>query len=296
VFLNRETLFAARVSGGPAIGIWSVASGNLLQTLPTECFCLGENEDRTAFLTAHCGHPIFVRSWDLRTFKMLREVALPEEVTFTSSPRLSHDRRTLVVNQTGNAIEIDCATGRIRQTVSLPERFLDEVDVSPDRRLWAQTSQRSTDCAVVSNTHSDQVSWLKGHSDAVFDLKFSPVQQILATVSIDNTARLWEWPEGRQLAVLDGHKAGVFQCDFSPDGRILATASGDRTVKLWHVATRREMVTLQHQKPVTMCAFSPEGNYLATGTIDGAFRFWRASTWEEIAAKEKSSAREPSLQ
>jgi WD40 repeat protein len=292
-FLNRETLFAALTSGGSAIGIWSVVNGKLLQTLPTESFCLGENEDRTAILTANAEQPLFVRSWDLQTFKLLREVALPGDTVFNSFPRLSQDRRTLVINQSEKATEIDCATGRIRRTISPPKRFLRLVEVSPDRRAWVVSSQGSCECALLSGTGPDRVSWLQGHLDGVYDLRFSPTQQILATVSIDNTARLWEWPDGRELAVLDGHKAGLFQCDFSPDGRILATASGDRTVKLWHVATRREMLTLRHEMPVTMCAFSPDGNYLASGTIDGAFRFWRAATWEEIGAKEKSSTEEP---
>jgi WD40 repeat protein len=293
MFLNRETLFAAQTSGGSAIGIWSVSSGKLLQTLPAESFCLGENEDRTAILTANRERPLVLRSWDLQTFKLLREVALPEDVVFAGLPRLSLDRRTLVLNQQGKAIEIDCATGRIRQTVSLPPGFVSQVDFSPDRLILVTISQNRQDSPLISATHPTPACWLKGHQDGVFDLRFSPTQPILATVSIDNTARLWELPDGRELAVLAGHKEGVFHCDFSPDGRILATASGDRTVKLWHVATRREMLTLQHERPVTMCAFSPEGSYLATGTIDGTFRFWRAATWEEIGAKEKSSAGNP---
>ena len=114
----------------------------------------------------------------------------------------------------------------------------------------------------------------------------------MATASLDSTARLWEWPNGRQLAVLAGHKERLFHCDFSPDGRTLATASGDKTVKLWNVSTRREVMTLEHDHPVTVCVFSPEGNYLATGTVNGSYHFWRAAKWDEIKDAEALNKRE----
>jgi WD40 repeat protein len=163
---------------------------------------------------------------------------------------------------------------------------------SPDRSTWAAMNLQTLDYRMGSTAESSEAARLTGHRDGIFCLEFSPIENIVATGSIDNTARLWDWPSGRQLAILAGHKEGVFNCDFSPDGRTLATASGDKTVKLWHVSTRREVLTLEHERPATVCVFSPEGNYLVTGTVDGVYHFWRAGNWKEIGAIEANERRE----
>ena len=163
---------------------------------------------------------------------------------------------------------------------------------SPDRSFWAAIGGQTRDYRMGATAESSEATRLSGHQDGIFCIAFSPTENIVATASIDNTARLWEWPNGRQLAVLAGHKEGLFHCDFSPDGRTLATASGDKTVKLWHVSTRREVMTLEHDHPVTVCVFSPEGNCLATGTVNGAYHFWRAAKWDEIKDSEALNKRE----
>ena len=163
---------------------------------------------------------------------------------------------------------------------------------SPDRSYWAATDFETPDFRMGATSESSEAIRLSGHQSAIYSIAISPTENIVATASLDNTARLWEWPSGRQLAVLAGHKAGLFYCDFSPDGRTLVTASGDKTVKLWHVSTRREVMTLEHDHPVTVCVFSPEGNYLATGTVNGSYHFWRAAKWDEIKDAEALNKRE----
>jgi len=292
VFLHQGRLFAARHEGH--VGIWSVSSGRLLHELPTEIFCLGEDENRAAILTLSPGPPYVLRYWDMQDFGLLHDVklTLPSDSAPGKAAWLSQDRRSIVLTSSlesspGQAVEIDCATGFPRRAIPLPEKGANpnhfqgyRIQFSPDRSMWAALSNGST-VALIPSTDPTEVTWPRGHRDNVYGLAFSPTEKLLATASIDNTARLWELPSGRPLAVLAGHKEGLFSCAFSPDGRTLATASGDKTVKLWHVATRREMLTLQHDQPVAVCVFSPEGNCLATGTIDNAFHFWRAPTLDE---------------
>jgi WD40 repeat protein len=56
---------------------------------------------------------------------------------------------------------------------------------------------------------------------------------MLATGSIDCTARLWNPATGEHIRTLDGHTDVVTSVAFSSDGSMLATGSEDATVRIW---------------------------------------------------------------
>jgi WD domain, G-beta repeat len=77
---------------------------------------------------------------------------------------------------------------------------------------------------------------LRGHTDIVWGVAFSPDGQVLATTSRDQTVRLWSLSNPMaEPRVLLGHEGEVAGVVFSPDGQVLATTSGDQTVRLWSI-------------------------------------------------------------
>ena len=74
---------------------------------------------------------------------------------------------------------------------------------------------------------------LKGHTDAVTSVSFSPDGKRLASASLDQTVKVWDAITGQESLTLKGHTALVWSVSFSPDGKRLASASGDQTVKVW---------------------------------------------------------------
>ena len=119
---------------------------------------------------------------------------------------------------------------------------------------------------------------LTGHTNGVYSAAFSPDGRLLATASLDATARVWDPTTGYCLRTLTGHTSSVWAVAFSPDGRLLATASPDQTARVWDPATGDCLHTLTgHTDSVTFVAFSPDGR-LATASNDQTARVWDPAT------------------
>ena len=78
---------------------------------------------------------------------------------------------------------------------------------------------------------------LRGHTDAVVGVAFSPNRPILATSSADSTVILWDTNTWEEIRTLRPKIVGTIrQVKFSPDGLWIATASDDHTCELWDPA------------------------------------------------------------
>ncbi len=74
---------------------------------------------------------------------------------------------------------------------------------------------------------------LKGHTDSVRSLAWSPDGCTLASGSQDKTVRLWNPETGTPMHLLEGHEATVNMLRWSPDGNLLASGSADHSIRLW---------------------------------------------------------------
>ena len=134
---------------------------------------------------------------------------------------------------------------------------------------------------------------LKGHTDAVLSVAFSPDGQRLASGGGNwdepgepGEVKVWDAITGQESLTLKGHTSYVTSVAFSPDGQQLASASGDKTVKVWDAATGQESLTLKgHTGEVYSVVFSPDGQRLASGGGDwgepGEVKVWDAATGQE---------------
>ena len=133
--------------------------------------------------------------------------------------------------------------------------------------------------AIELNTYYVPVSTLTDHKVTVRSVIFSSDTRYIATASDDNTARLWDLPDGKMRYKVehtpDQQPTYITSIAFSPDSRWLATAGWDKQVKIWNTATGRLEKELPHNDQiVNIVAFHPKKQYVFTGGDEGAVRMW----------------------
>lgn len=131
-----------------------------------------------------------------------------------------------------------------------------------------------------------RVATLRGHTEHVTDIAFSPVSDYVATSSVDRTARLWN-SDGTLLRKFEGHLKRLARIAFHPSGKYLGTASFDKTWRLWDIETGAELLLQEgHSRDVYGISFHPDGSLAASCGLDSLARVWDLRTGRSVLALE----------
>ncbi len=128
------------------------------------------------------------------------------------------------------------------------------------------------------------IKTLRGHSSGIKGVRFSPHGETIASVSTDETLRLWERNPSTNLFELKKtlkYEAGLRNVNFTPHDENILTASYDHTMQLWNIkdALASEKAVPQrifsgHNSTVKNLSISPDGKTLASASGDGTVRLW----------------------
>ena len=126
---------------------------------------------------------------------------------------------------------------------------------------------------------------MKGHTDTVCSLAFSPDGMTLVSGSFDKTVRLWDVTTGKQLRTLKEYANRIYSIALHPDGKTFVSINGGtNNVYLWDIATGEQLWMLKGNS--TSVAFNPDGKLLASGSDDNTVRLWDAATGKHLATLE----------
>lgn len=158
------------------------------------------------------------------------------------------------------------------------------VAYSPNGKTLASSGSSDGTIQLWDVSTGKHLRTLKGHTDTVRTLAFSPDGKTLVTGSEDDTLRIWNPNSGSMLRKLSGHSNDIRSVVFSADGKMLASGSKDATVRLWDAKTGRFLPTLRgHYWRIRGVAFSPDGKTVVTAA-DSRILFW---DWKKLVKTEK---------
>ncbi|KAJ5175634.1 Vegetative incompatibility protein HET-E-1 [Penicillium canariense] len=167
---------------------------------------------------------------------------------FSDFSRISYsqDGKTLTSFSRNGTVQVwDIQTGHVRQALDFDQNNYNKNSISPSGSLVVSFGggQKPAPGHVLygNDLSSMEKQILKGHTDWIFDVAFAPDGNILASISVDGTLRLWDVFTGKEM--LSDTLSGGFLREnivFAPDGRLLATVTGSRIVKLLDTKTLEE--------------------------------------------------------
>lgn len=131
---------------------------------------------------------------------------------------------------------------------------------------------------------------LGGHTGIINAFAISPDDRWIATISLDNTARLWDLKAsdpGAAPLVLRGHQGSIRTLAISPDSHWLATGGADHSTRLWNLKSAdpgARPIVFSAQDVIAAVAFSPDNRWLATASEDKTTRLWDLAAADPAAS------------
>ncbi|KWU42440.1 WD40 repeat-like protein, partial [Rhodotorula sp. JG-1b] len=188
---------------------------------------------------------------------------------------------------------------RSMSTTKIHDKDINSLDIAPNDKLLASGSQdRTAKLFAVSYTAATKLTpasaslsllgTFKGHKRGVWSVKFSPVDQVLATASGDRTVKLWNLSDFTCVKTFEGHSNSVLRVDFLTRGMQLATAASDGLVKIWNIKDEECATTLDnHEEKVWALAVSKDEKYVVSGGADSVITVWEDVTESEELEKQQ---------
>jgi WD40 repeat protein len=126
---------------------------------------------------------------------------------------------------------------------------------------------------------------LKGHTEAVYALAFTPDGKYVVTGSGDRSLKVWETAGGKEFKTFAGpagHQNLVLSVSLSPDGSLIASGASDNTARVWDFPRTTPLREIAKSEGAGALAVSPDGTRLAGGGKDGGVRIWNIADGKEI--------------
>jgi WD40 repeat protein len=275
---GREVVTA----GGDAARVWSVATGQVIQTLqPAGHVAVldatfspdGSEMVITAGATAEV--------WNLATGRQQLAVAEPGGARLTTAAFSPDGSQIATAGADGTARVWSATTGAPLQELVESGGALNGASFNPDGSEVVTASDNGT-ATTWSVRTGTRLLVLRGHRGPVFAASFSRDGTKVVTASEDGTAKIWDaLPVGTQDVLADPAGAPFYDVAANRAGTQIVAVTGTGAADQWDTRRGRlvHRLVVSGGGWINGVDFSPDQSELVTaGEEDGAVRVWSAVT------------------
>jgi WD40 repeat protein len=129
---------------------------------------------------------------------------------------------------------------------------------------------------------------LRGHTDTITELAFSPNGELLASGGMDMTIRIWSCATWELLHVLSDLSGEIESILWHPSSLALVGSATDAQAALWNAKKGTlAMYFVGHRQSVTCTLWSADHKKLITGSTDGSIIVFNPKTGEQEVMVQK---------
>jgi len=113
---------------------------------------------------------------------------------------------------------------------------------------------------------------LRAHTDSVSQVVFNPNKKYLATLSIDETLRIWDINNWNEVYSFQGVANGLA---YSPDGTMIVAGTKSGDLLVWDAESRNLLRNIKaHRDRIIKIIYSLDQRFIVTASMDGTIKFW----------------------
>jgi transcriptional regulator with XRE-family HTH domain len=187
----------------------------------------------------------------------------------------SNDGKTIAVCGAGGMVSTwNAATGQFLRMYAGHRGTVWRVAWSVDSTYLATAGADGVVCIWNTTLAEKGPLTYRGHSQAVFDVKWSPLSDTsIVSASSDQTVRIWNPMTGETKLLYERHNKSVQAAEWSSDGQYIASAGADALIRVWDATTGKDYVAYHdHTGTIWSLSWSSFGMDLASGSADGTMR------------------------
>lgn len=147
------------------------------------------------------------------------------------------------------------------------------------RMVAIDHASRFGEIIVLDALNLRKLAVLQGHTDMVQGVEFSPAGDIIASISYDETVRIWDATTYAAVRTLHGHPDRILCMSFAPSGRFLVTSGlkgglfeAGESLVVWDCTSWRPQHPLRNRYGTFGLLWSPDDSQLMT--LDGYYVQW----------------------